>query len=188
MRFNLRVIGLLSLVLVGYTNCSNYQEPQVDNLASLVNLSCDDDCITPTTDNLKITPHLGGSGTEYSVPANLVEFNIGGDCNEGGYPYNMIRWELQLNGVKKRDSGMIGMLAKTPTANVNSMCVNGRFLLYVNLKAITEDNVNRQGLSTGATRAPYDLYIEIYGKKTSTDTSPVRNTLKGRTRVSLLPI
>lgn len=188
MRLKLRVIGLVSILLVAYTNCSEMPAEAVDDSASLADLKCDDDCIEPKSDNLKVTPHLGGSGTEYSLPANLQEFNIGGDCNEGGYPYNTIRWELQLNGVKKRDSGMIGMLAKAPTQNVNSMCVNGRFLLYINLKAISEDNVNRQGLSTGTTRAPYDLFIEIYGKKSAGDTSPVRNTLKGRTRVSLLPI
>ena len=71
---------------------------------------------------------------------------------------------------------------------VDSRCVNGRFLLYINLRAITEDNVNRTGLSTGATRAPYDLYIEIYGQDSSTDTTPERNPTKGRMRVSLLPI
>jgi hypothetical protein len=90
-----------------------------------------------------------------------------------------------LNGVKRRDSGMTGMAGANP---VDSRCVNGRFLLYVNLRAITEDNMNRTGLLNGTTRVPYDLYIEIYGMDSPTDSAPKRNTTKGRTRVSLLPI
>ena len=178
------VLALTLVIPIAFQNCSDMSPSATSDLASIVNLTCDDDCITPTIGNLEMKAHLGGSGTEYKVPANLIEFNIGGNCNEGGYAYNTIRWELMFDGVKKRDSGMAGMAA----GPVSSRCVNGRFLLYINLKAITEDNVNRTGLSTGAARAPYDLHIEIFGQDSASDTTPERNPTKGRIRVSLLPI
>ena len=124
-----------------------------------------------------------GSSTTYTVPAGLTEFNLGGDCNEGGYPYNFIRWELKLNGATVRTSGMTGMAA---SGTVDSRCVNGRYLLYVNLNSIAQDPVNRTGLNTSSgTRAAYDLYIEIYGMDSTNDPAPKRNMVKGRARVSL---
>lgn len=181
------VMAVTLVIPVAFQNCSDMTATQTEDIASVVNLTCDEDCITPTLADLEVKAHLGGSGTEYSVPTNLIEFNIGGNCNEGGYAYNTIRWELFLNGVKRRDSGMLGMAGANP---VNSRCVNGRYLLYINLRAITEDNVNRTGLGTGVNqpRAPYDLYIEIYGQDSPTDMAPKRNPTKGRIRVSLLPI
>ena len=179
------VCGLAGL-LTSFNNCGNYAEPYAQNMASLANLDCDQDCVTPTLQNLEIKPHLGGNGTEFSVPANLLEFNVGGDCNEGGYPYNLIKWELFLNGNKMRDSGMSGMAG---ASSVHSVCVNGRFLVYVNLKSITNDPVNRVGLTYGGpNRSPYDLYIEIFGKKSLNDPAPASNSTKGRFKVSLLPI
>lgn len=183
LRLSLAALATL-LMLTQFNNCSGYQTPTNSERSSL-DVVCDADCITPTLDNLEIKVNLGG-GTEYSVPADLAEWNMGGDCNEGGYPYNTIIWELYLNGVKVRDSSMTGMAGAN---NVNSRCVNGRFLLYLNMAAIAADNVNRTGLRTGAgtTRASYDLYVEIFGQTTLNGTAQ-RNSLKGRKRISLLPI
>ncbi len=117
----------------------------------------------------------------------LTEFNIGGDCNEGGFPSNIIRWELMLNGVIVRHSGMLGMAGPVP---VHSRCINGRFLLYLNLGPISEDPVDRSGLKTGVStnRGSYDMYIEIYGLRSANDPMAVRNTIKGRSRLSLSAI
>ena len=47
---------------------------------------------------------------------------------------------LDVNGTKVRDSNMTGMAG---SSNVNSRCVNGRYLLYMNMNPIAGDNVNR---------------------------------------------
>jgi hypothetical protein len=173
-------------MLLPFTNCGQYADPASEDLYSLDIDSCDDDCILPKPENLQIKPNVG-TGNEYSVPVGLTEWNIGGDCNEGGYPYNLVRWELMLNGAVVRHSGMLGMAGSNA---VNTRCVNGRFLLYINLAAIPEDNVNRSGLNTGVgtVRSAYDLYIEIYGQNVLNDPAPVRNPQKGRTRLSLSAI
>jgi hypothetical protein len=82
---------------------------------------------------------------------------------------------------------MLGMAGNVP---VHSRCVNGRFLLYINMSSIPEDPVNRSGLMTGVgtNRASYNLYIEIYGQRIPNDPAPVRNPGKGRYTLSLSAI
>ncbi|NJL25566.1 MAG: hypothetical protein HC902_10600 [Calothrix sp. SM1_5_4] len=167
-----------------FNNCSKYAEPAFSEQSSL-SLNCDADCVTPTLDNLQIKANLGGTSSEYSVPANLTEWNLGGECNEGGYKYNYIRWELHLYGQMVRHSGM----AVANGGNADARCVNGRFLIYVNLASIAEDPVNRTGLSNGTNRVSYDLYIEIRAKDDPSSSVPyLANPLKARTRVYLIPI
>jgi hypothetical protein len=185
---NWALLALIGAVMVTeFNNCGEYAQPA--SYLSASSLTCDNNhCITPTVSNLSIQANLGG-GSDFKVPANLAEWNIGGDCNEGGYNYNTIVWELYLNGAKVRDSNMTGMISASPSMTVNSQCVNGRFEIYVNMSAITQDPVNRTGLlsGSGATRAAYDLYIQIYGKD-SANGVPQPNDLTGRTHVSLLAI
>lgn len=179
-------LGFTGLMVLPFTNCGQYADPANEELFNQSLDECDDDCIAPKTENLSIKANVG-SGNEYGVPAGLTEWNLGGDCNEGGYPSNIIRWELMLNGVMVRHSGMLGMAGNNP---VHSRCVNGRFLLYLNMGAIPEDPVNRSGLlnGVGMNRSAYDLYIEIYGQRAINDPQPVRNSPKGRTRLSLSAI
>jgi hypothetical protein len=183
--------GLISLcglaLLTEFNNCGEYAQP-ANMLSSESSIVCDVDCVTPTTDNLAVKANLGG-GAEYGVPSGLTEWNMGGDCNEGGFPYNTITWELYLNGIKVRDSNMTGMIAANTALNVNSSCINGRFLLYINLASIGQDPINRSGLLTGSgtTRASYDLYLQIYGRQTPSAT-PQSNTLTGRSHISLLAL
>ena len=173
----------LSLVFVAlatqFTNCGNYADPMNYSSPGPVDCSTDEDCIIPTINNVSLKVNFGG-GTEYSVPVDMAEFNLGGDCNEGGYPYNTIRWELYLGGVMVRHSGMGGF---------DSRCINGRFLIYVYLGAIAAgDNFNRSGLYTPqGVRAPYDLWIEVYGQETPGGV-PQKNSLKGKMRISLIAI
>lgn len=180
MNRTIRALSLtLILVAVGlqFTNCSTYA-PQNGTILSQASVNCtDDDCITPTVDNLSIRANFGGS-TEFTVNADMVEFNLGGDCNEGGYKYNTVRWELYRNNQMVRHSGML---------QADSKCNNGRFLIYVYLGAVTGgDPVNRGGLLTEqGTRNPYDLWIEVYGQDVPGGPAQ-RNTLKARTRMSLV--
>ncbi len=180
------VLGLL--LLSQFNNCGAYQDPSTSSELGSLGITCDNAaCITPNLDHLNVKANLPSVSTNYDVAANVGEFNIGGDCNEGGFADNIIRWELYYNNARVRDSGMTGMILSSPSASVNSRCINGRFLLYVNLFAIPQDNVNRQGLWTGSARSAYDLYIEIMVRNKSTEIYQ-RNSFKGRTRVILQAI
>lgn len=186
---NLRVmvvIGFLTLTILPFTNCGQYAQPAGEATAESAEfVPCNANCITPVTENLSVKVNMG-SATNYGVPANLFEFNLGGDCNEGGYPTNEIRWELQLNGVTVRRSAMGGM-GGAVAGPVHGRCINGRYLLYVYLRSIPEDPVDRTGLRYGAgeARAAYDLSVEIFGLNMVNDPAPKRNAVKGRTRVAL---
>lgn len=185
MKSNVRVgivISFLTLSLLPFTNCGQYAQPASEATSASEFVPCNATCITPTLENLQVKVNMGNA-TTYTVKSGIAEFNMGGDCNEGGYPANFIRWELQLNGATVRHSGMSGL---STSGNADSRCVNGRFMIYVYLGAITQDPVNRAGLltGTGATSA-YDLYVEIYGQDSAGDPAPKRNSVKGRTRVSL---
>lgn len=176
------VIGFLTLTLMPFTNCGQYAQPASEAMSSSEFVPCNDRCITPVLENLSIKVNMGNA-TTYTVPAGLSEFNLAGDCNEGGYPANFIRWELQLNGAVVRHSGMSGL---SSSGNADSRCVNGRFSIYVYLRAISQDQVDRTGLNTATgVKSSYDLYIEIYGQDSVGDPAPKRNATKGRTRASL---
>lgn len=191
-RFSLRrwltvTAGLF--LLFNFNNCGTYQDVDPGSLMSLYSIDCpDSDCITPVMDNLSVRPILPGGVSSLGIQGGLAEFNVGGDCNEGGYPLNVIKWELLLNGNRVRHSGMAGMISMNPYVNVNSRCINGRFLIYVNLAPIPEDPVNRAGLvGPGGPRYPYDLYVEICGQNSTVDV-PQCNPVRARTRIMLLAI
>jgi hypothetical protein len=179
MNKNLRWLSLSLIavvVMVQFNNCSAYAPPP-NSYYTQSSVSCiNDNCITPTVDNLSLRVNWGG-GSEYTVKPIDGDLNLGGDCNEGGYPVNVVRWDLYLNNALVRNSAMIPADAR---------CVNGRFLVYVRLTSVAGDPVDRTGLltQTGA-RAPYDLWIEIVGYEKAGGT-PIRNNLKGRMRMSLL--
>jgi hypothetical protein len=176
-------------MLTQFNNCGTYDNPGTDGM-DLYSISCSDStCINSSIDYLSVKANLPSGTSEQGIQTGLAEFNMGGDCNEGGFPLNTVRWELFLNGRKVRDSSMLGMLLSNPTMNVNSRCINGRFLIYVNLSAIAEDPVNRSGLliGSGTTRSAYELYIEVYGQKSPTE-APQRNPLRARSRIALLAI
>ena len=188
----LRPLSLLAPLLT-IISCSGYQQAQTSS-ESVATIACTNaTCISTLSDNLKVTPHLGNG--EYAVPASLVDFNLGGDCNEGGYPFNTVRWELRLNGVVVRTSDMsnTGSASNTGTLNANSRCTNGRFFLYIKLAALggspSADPVDRTGLKTGVAtpaRSAYDLYIEVLGQ-TSVGGAGVQGS-QGKTRVPLIAI
>jgi len=179
--FYLLQAGLL-LALLTFNNCGGYQTPNND-ASSVAAVNCTTpNCVLPTDANLKVTPHLGNG--EYAVPANLAEFNIGGDCNEGGYPYNLVHWELLLNGVIVRTSAM----NVAGTSNAETRCVNGRFFIYVNLVSISQDPVDRTGLKNNSgVRSAYDLNIEVIGLD-AVSGGLQHHAVQGKTRVPLTAI
>ena len=177
---------LLLVLLSQFVNCGQYNDA-TDNSSSETTLVCDaNSCMIPNADNLAIKALLPGGASEYGLSASLIDFNLGGDCNEGAFPFNTIFWEMYLNGAKVRDSNMTGMNTANAAASVNTICTNGRFQLYVNMAAISLDPVNRTGcLTATGTRAQYDLYISILGRPNSS-AAGYANTLTGRTHVALL--
>src|ERR1700760_2622747 len=77
------------LTMTQFTNCGGYQaaDSTLDSTEALV-ARLTVTCVNETPTNLIVQPHLYNG--EYAVPATLQEFNIGGDCNEGGYVNNEI--------------------------------------------------------------------------------------------------
>lgn len=186
-------LSLLTLLMT-FNNCSGYQQAKTSSDTG-ASVSCTNaTCISRLSDNLKVTAHLGNG--EYAVPAALADFNLGGDCNEAGYPFNTVRWELRLNGVVVRHSGMsnTGNAGSTGTLTAASRCNNGRFFLYIKLAALgggtaSQDPVDRTGLKTGVAtpaRSAYDLYIEVVGQ-TSVGGTAIQGS-QGKIRVPLVAI
>lgn len=149
---------LVLLILTQFNNCSPYAQSDNSELSSLGDLVCDTDCITPTAANLAIMPVLF-EGAQLRIPVNLGDFDIGGTCNEGGYPYNVITWQLyDANRNLVRDSS---------GANALSSCVNGRFRAYVKLSPIASDGADRTGLEKNGNpkdRQSYYLRFQIFGQ------------------------
>lgn len=154
-------MAFLSLLITQFNNCGGYTNQAVSE-DSVAQVNCTtSNCVIADSTLLSVTPHLVSTGA-YGVTAGLSEFNLGGDCNEGGYAANTIRWELMLNGKVVRTSDM----PVAGGASANSKCINGRFLIYVNLAALPSgDLVNRTGLANGSGgRSSYDLWINLYGQ------------------------
>lgn len=151
--------------------CDQYYNPDP-------NATINTDCTVSDNNNLQINPQGGDIG----VNAGLTDFNIGGYCNNGAYPSNIVTWTLKLNNVPVRNSGM------TENGQTwNMECTSGGFTGRVFLEAVAEDNVNRTGLynpSTGS-RTGYTLDITIYGR----DLSGVlhQNTVNGTRTLNLFP-
>jgi hypothetical protein len=174
-RFVLLGIGL-SLILTQFINCGSYQAAD-STLDGASAVACTNtSCTLANTDNMSITPHVANG--EYAVPAGLSEFNLGGDCNEGGFlappagtpanslgtASNYIHWDLvDPSGAIVRSSAM----QIAAGLNMESKCINGRFLIYVILSPITLNNADpydRTGLALpNGTRSAYNLHITIFG-------------------------
>lgn len=179
-------IGTFLFVLMfQFQNCAQDTKPNVaeDDSASATQLTClDEDCIDAVSANLKIKANLFGGNI--LVKSGIDEFNVGGDCNEGGFANNVVSWELLLNNQVVRNSSQ-NLNAGAP---LDTKCINGRFNLYVTLRAVSGvDNVDRVGLKTssGAIQQ-HSLRIKIVGK-TSDGKTDAGNTLDSVSTFSLVP-
>lgn len=116
-RYTLAMAITTGLILVTqFTNCDVYSQNSLFNQYSQ---DCGTDCAGPTgQDMLQLRVN---SPNPLPVASSLVAVTVGGDCNEGGFPDNSIKWAYISNVTGQAwTSG----LAK---------CVNGRFSLNVNL-------------------------------------------------------
>ncbi len=180
------ILTLLTFTLTQFTNCGTYSDQPATGVSGFASVSCDSDCIAQNRDNLKVYVNGLNESGQFFLPANVSAFNLGGECNEGGYPYNTIVWELFHNGVLVRRSDMSGMVS---AGNTNTVCVNGRFMVYINLASIPADAINRVGLNVapaGGARAPHTLAIEVYGQDTFNGLLQ-KGSVRSRTVVNLIP-
>jgi hypothetical protein len=157
---------VLLTMLTQFTNCGAYQTPQpYDGLSAV---ACENSsCVLESADNLRINVNLGDG--QYSVPGTYTEFNLGGDCNEGGFARNYIHWDLiDKDGRIVRHSGM--QIAAGITAE--TQCVNGRFTLYVVLTPLPINNADpydRTGLlMPNGLHAAYNLRVTIFASSSTT--------------------
>jgi hypothetical protein len=178
------------VVLMQFNNCSPIADrsafdnsyllatcdaPGVTNTAADIN---NVNCAVPDANNLQIDP--------VDVPpltANQADFNVAGNCNGGGFPNNVIYWTLKdSKGIARRNSGMI-----FNNQSWNGQCVKGKFTLYIELIAISEDNNNRTGLldPTTGTRNSYTLDLSIVGFDSQGNGHP--NNVFGARTLTLTP-
>lgn len=174
--------GLILLLLTQFNNCDVYSDSSLFNGTSSLNSSGSTvGCIEPElypNEPCPLELRLN-SDTDVPISAAVRDFNLGGDCNEGGFSENVIKWELYYNGTLVRNS---------TTVLADSVCDRGKFSLYVILGNTSEDSTDRTGLvvpNSGGARAQHVLYVEIYGKQ---DGVEYKNSLMGRKRVYLNPI
>ncbi len=189
MNFGFRRAAVLMfglLVLGHFNNCGVYETGMSDaNQFQMASLNCEseDDCVTKSNANLKVTPY---PSSDFAVLPSQAAFNIGGDCNEAGFTNHQITWTLKLNNIVVRHSGMI-----IQGTSRHSACVNGKFRAYVYLKSLSanEDPVDRTGLlvGNGLNRASYDLQFEILALDSKG--TLVRNVNQGGVRtIRLIPL
>lgn len=191
-RWMLIAIGLV--LLMQFNNCSGIiDKPPFGNLSGLS--ACDPpdpnlinawnapppntDCSKQDHQNLAIQP----TGGDINVTSGMADFNIAGSCNEGAYALNVISWQLKLDGVLKRHSGMI-----YNGQAWNATCHNGQFLLYINLGLITEDPNNRTGLYAPeqGIRTQYSIDLIITGY--DNNGQPYQNQVNGFQTINLNPL
>ncbi|MCB9026291.1 MAG: hypothetical protein H6625_08245 [Bdellovibrionaceae bacterium] len=139
---------LLSLNLV---HCSNSVDGSLFNSINAQNCldSKDSLCFSENKDKLTLDTSIR---TLYLKP-NQVEFNIGGECNEGGFPTNRIDWHFMEESTKTVVVNSLGVInpshvCGSPSAlsqtdnsysdglgNIPGVCINGRYNIKIRIPA-----------------------------------------------------
>ncbi len=143
-------------------NCGSKSDSSLFNQTT--QKSCLDDggdgCFQPNADNLS----LSTSVREISVRAGQTQFNVGGDCNEGGYASNRIYWQAigqsQLNVLASSVGQPVPICTDPRYINKDTVldsCVNGRFNLLVKLPTALA------GARISGSTENIDLKVCIYG-------------------------
>lgn len=163
--------AVFGLILISqFNNCENFSS--VDQSSSLLSIQCvGAACYSASDEALQLDVT---AGSLYGVAANVQTFDLGGFCDQGGYPRNKVIWELYLNNNMINSSQLLG---------TNGTCSNGRFIIRVDLTAA------RAGLmdpSNSNARVSYGLDVEVIG----IDAKSIehRNQANARKRVILNPL
>ncbi len=150
------------LLLLGLTthfnSCDVYStNDSVQDFAS----SCTGDaCLTVSADLLEVKiNHDSQTSAGICLNNSVDQFNVGGECNEGGFAENEIIWTLFDN---------VGLVHDSRAFGLTSVCKNGRFSIFVRLtNPNTNPIVNRTGLRNAVAASPvyvpYRLQVEIRG-------------------------
>lgn len=155
----------VAVLLTYFTNCDVYSE---NNLFQELTSRCvdTDDCINQSAEFMELKIN---SENNLPIGPAETEFDIGGDCNEGGFVQNVIIWELYLDNTMIQNSQLLGL---------NAVCINGRFAMRVRLV--------RPGLQdVGGTRREHRLDVEIVGLDAQGEI--FKNALLARKNITLVP-
>jgi hypothetical protein len=162
--------GLMNGNILGQCDPSGITNPNAD----INNINCG----VADKNNISLNP-----GGDQAITSSQGDFDVGGTCNAGGFPVNVITWQLKNSaGTVVRNSGMI-----FNNQQWNGQCITGKFHLYIVLVPLTEDNNDRTGLKdpTLGTRSFYTLTMTLTGYD-STGTAQNNNVFGVRT-INLTP-
>lgn len=120
MRTPLKLLGLLLLggiLFTQFTNCDVYSDSSVFNGLSSDNCTSGGECFGQDANMLELA-----TVNRLFVLSSQGVADLGGDCNEGGFPYSKITWEIKQNGTTVRTCNDV---------NTCGSCVNGRFQVQI---------------------------------------------------------
>ncbi|MBK7842661.1 MAG: hypothetical protein IPJ71_03040 [Bdellovibrionales bacterium] len=126
-----------------FTSCDVYSE---NNLFAELKSSCVDtnSCTHQSSEFMELKINTENN---YPVAVSDIEFDVAGDCNEGGFEQNLVLWELFLDNTLVQSSQNLGL---------GTTCVYGQFSARVRLP--------RAGLQdTTGVRREHRLDVELIG-------------------------
>ncbi len=126
-----------------FTSCDVYSE---NNLFAELKSNCVDknNCVHQSSEFMELKINTENN---YPVGISDIEFDVAGDCNEGGFEQNLVLWELFLDNTLIQSSQNLGL---------GTTCVYGRFSTRVKLP--------RAGLQdTTGVRREHRLDVELIG-------------------------
>lgn len=139
MRLGLRILAvsiLMGVMLTQFTNCDVYSQSGVFS-GTLGSTCSGNGCVSQNADILELA-----SVSQIYTTSTSVAVDLGGDCNEGGFPSNVVFWQLIDNA-----GNIIKDCSKT-TGLVCGICQKGRFRIYA---------------STGLVNSTYRIRLQIRG-------------------------
>ena len=154
--------AVIILLLTTYTNCdvtSNNSGFKAQS-SSTCGTSCSGG---QNEDLLEVKVNIPDTPSNYVYPRNVIQFDLGGACNEAGFVDNVITWKIiNSNQAEIRSSQNLGL---------NSECHLGRFYLPIHTGA--------------ALTGQHTLVVEIFGLNKDGDI--FKNMIVGRNTIYLNP-
>ncbi len=135
------------MVMVMFINCQNVEEPAVvESSSHCIDVDANK-CSEPKEDLLSLIVHSPSS--EIFLQPHQSQFNISGDCNEGGFQDHMIAWELYANS---------SLISSSMEEKQTLKCSQGHFLILVQLPVRRN---NQNSLWVGGLRVSHLLVLNI---------------------------
>lgn len=114
---------LLFIMLTNFTNCDVYSNNSAFLAQSTV---CGDLCShNVNADMLEIKINIPDTPSNFAYSNILTQFDLGGDCNEGGFPTNVINWYITNTRTQT-------VVRDSIAAGGAGVCKWGRFWLPIN--------------------------------------------------------